>query len=269
MEIEKLMTAALQKLETANRANSTVSQKTSKCSKCKIELPFHPPDEWNILCESHSYEELFLKKERMRQNISAELKLAGFPKKFCAEDFRTLEWVRNYPSSRGLFLTGDVGVGKTFAMALIMRNHLDLICRFSSKYLDFPGKLYGYRRNSIWKFINFPSFIMEIQDAYKKEGESAFDMLKEAAEIPFLIIDDLGAEKMTDYVRQATYYLINEREMNERQTFITSNFSLDELNSHIDARVASRIAGMCDIKNLRNTDQRVKKMNQQEEGRLA
>ncbi len=249
-------------METANRANSTVLQKTSKCSKCKIDLPEH--SNWNILCEEHSQQEWSSLKERMTKSIPNEMRLGGFPKKFCQEDFKPLDWVKNYPCSRGLFLTGEVGVGKTVSMALIMRNYLEPMCEISNRNIGFTGRIlerpmHSDIRLSSWKFINFPSFIMEIQDAYKKEGESALDILKEAAEVQFLIIDDIGAEKMTDYVRQATYYLINEREMNERQTFITSNFSLDELNNHIDARVASRIAGMCDIKNLRNNDQRIKK----------
>ena len=64
---------------------------------------------------------------------------------------------------------------------------------------------------------------------------------------------------MTDFVRQTTYALINEREMEMRPTFITSNFALQRLNEHIDERVASRIAGMCEVIELKGKDRRITK----------
>jgi DNA replication protein DnaC len=102
-----------------------------------------------------------------------------------------------------------------------------------------------------WKFISCAGFIMKIQNAWKDGEESAYEILEELAEVPRLIIDDLGTEKPTDYVRQSIYYLINEREMWQRQTIITSNFALSDIDRQYDSRISSRICGMCDIKILK------------------
>ena len=90
--------------------------------------------------------------------------------------------------------------------------------------------------------------------------ESAYDFLDKNAHYPgYLIIDDIGAEKLTDFVRQTTYYLINEREMNELPLIITSNYGLEQLAEQIDDRIASRIAGMCEIVKFKGEDKRIKK----------
>ena len=73
-----------------------------------------------------------------------------------------------------------------------------------------------------------------------------------------MIIDDIGAEKLTEFVRQTFYYIINEREQWLKKTIITSNYSLDELDEYIDGRISSRIAGMCEIVELGGKDRRVK-----------
>lgn len=111
-----------------------------------------------------------------------------------------------------------------------------------------------------WKFVVYPEFIMQVQDSYRhaKGEETALDLLDSIAKIPFLIMDDLGAEKPTEYVRQATYYVINHREMHLLPTFITTNFSMDYLDENLDPRISSRIAGMCEIIRLEGKDRRIK-----------
>ena len=74
----------------------------------------------------------------------------------------------------------------------------------------------------------------------------------------WLAIDDIGAEKLTEFVRQITYYILNEREQRELPTLITSNFSLMEIDEMIDSRISSRIAGMCEVIKLSGKDRRLK-----------
>ena len=81
--------------------------------------------------------------------------------------------------------------------------------------------------------------------------------LKEAVR-DALFLDDLGAEKLTDFVRQITYYILNEREQHQLLTVITSNFSIKDLDKQIDSRISSRIAGMCEILKFTGKDQRLK-----------
>ena len=148
-------------------------------------------------------------------------------------------------TNKSVFITGKTGVGKTVLMASIVR-----------KYVQ---KGYGYYANLgkiIW--ISYPAFIMELQSLFGKEKESPFDYAEEVAKLDgILAIDDLGAEKLSDFVRQITYFIINEREQRELPVLITSNFSLQEIDEMIDPRISSRIAGICEIIKLSGKDRRL------------
>lgn len=194
---------------------------------------------------------------------------AMLPKKFSSlsNSISLPESLRRFipPCDRGLCLTGGTGVGKTTSVCLLLREHLEIMAA-DKKW----GKSDWFSRGSEgepvgrwadsfgWKFISYPKFIMKLQDSYRKDSseESAYQTLEKMSEVPFLIIDDLGAEKPTEFVRQATYFLINEREMNMKTTFITTNFPLSFLDENIDPRIASRIAGMCEVIEMKGKDRR-------------
>lgn len=193
--------------------------------------------------------------------------LCGFPPKFLGRDFKgTLDF-----NSKGICLVGKTGTGKTMSMALMVRDWLIDSANKSGVKNKNWGDLFrispsrnwqvtGIIQNP-WKFVVYPEFIMQLQDSYKHEKgeETALDLLNEVAMAPRLILDDLGAEKPTEYVRQATYYVINYREMHLLPTFVTSNFSMDFLDENIDPRISSRIAGMCEIIRLEGKDRRISK----------
>ena len=211
---------------------------------------------------SKSEEEIEREKREKREKrileapsfIDRQMRLAGVPSKFIGkgyllsekfEDFKT-EFLNGLPC--GLFLSGNAGVGKTTMACRTLEEILRWI------YIE------CYRWGSEINFINYPRFIMSLQDMYRKDKneQSVFDYLEEISKSDLLVIDDLGAEKLTDFVRQCTYFLINEREMYERSTIITSNYSLEKLADQIDDRIASRISGMCKTLNFKGRDKRVK-----------
>ena len=192
--------------------------------------------------------------DRLYRAIPGVMERYGIPKKFINADWlRPTSLAMDLIHSTGVCLTGKAGVGKTAALCLLVRDWLIE----SAKKSNSPvwGNHYS------WRFISFPEFIMEVQDSFRRrDGEqSAFDMLKSIAETKHLIIDDLGAEKPTEYVRQATYYIINHREMHMLPTFITTNFSMDHLDQNLDSRISSRIAGMCEIIRFEGKDRRLEK----------
>ncbi len=151
---------------------------------------------------------------------------------------------------KGVCLSGKAGVGKTMAVCLLMRDWFLLKTKIIRDW---------YETRGVWEFIVYPEFIMQLQDTYshEKNDETALEMLERVANCHYLVIDDLGAEKPTEYVRQATYYIINHREMHELPTFITTNFSMDYLDENIDSRISSRIAGMCEIIRMEGKDRRL------------
>ena len=72
-----------------------------------------------------------------------------------------------------------------------------------------------------------------------------------------LFLDDLGAENATDFVRDTLYLIINRRYEGKLPVIITSNLDLGELSDSVGDRIASRIAGMCDMVELEGGDRRL------------
>lgn len=260
-EISKLMAEATERLKKMP-GNSTVSPKRLICPECRKEVQDVPnPGTYSWMfgreCESCAIASHYGGKERQRKGIGERMARAGVPKKFLADRLPLLAaslspFVPVSLEGRGLCLTGKIGVGKTTQLATIIKTWFEKQIVASEPVRDVAG---------FWQFVSFPAFIMRVQDSYRnnKGEETALDLLEELASVPFLAIDDLGVEKPTDFVRQATYFIIDEREKNLRPTFITTNFPLDQLSQQIDGRIASRIAGMCDVKEIKGNDRRVVK----------
>jgi len=78
-------------------------------------------------------------------------------------------------------------------------------------------------------------------DAYTWAESHPIDMLIRH-DAPVLL-DDLGAEKTTDFVLQELYRLISQRELWGKAALITTNLSLAQLAQKLDDRIASRLAG--------------------------
>lgn len=149
---------------------------------------------------------------------------------------------------KSLFIHGGAGTGKTF-LSFIVAKYMTGI----HEDIPTPNKLI----KSV-EYISFPSFIIELQSSFN-EKINTFELLNDKAKNPnFLLIDDFGADGLTDFIRRIIYFLINERDLCGKQTIITSNYSLEEIDRQIDPRISSRIAGMCEIINLTGKDRRIK-----------
>jgi len=137
-------------------------------------------------------------------------------------------------NNKSLFLYGEPGSGKTFMATMILK--------------------YRWRKKLSGIFISFPEFIFGIQTDYDNKASNVDYYKKQPG---CIVIDDFGAEKMTDFVRQVSYLIINYREQNRLQTIITSNFTLDEIDQFVDRRISSRIGGWCRVVKMTG-DKRIK-----------
>jgi len=126
---------------------------------------------------------------------------------------KLLAFVEQYPAIRkGLYLYGDFGVGKSFMVAALAH---DL-----SEKRDVSSTL-----------LHYPSFVIDVKNAI---GDGNVKTLVDEIKLSeVLILDDIGAEQSTPWVRDEILQVILQYRMQENlPTFFTSNFDFEELEKH-------------------------------------
>ena len=124
---------------------------------------------------------------------------------------RAMTFAGQYPHSGfdhglGLLFTGDSGIGKTHLAVAVLREL-------------WIGK--GARG----QFWDFHELIREIRNCYNEETRTTeLQILDPVIEADVLVLDDLGAWKMTEWMLDTLFFILNGRYMAKRATLITTNF---------------------------------------------
>jgi len=128
---------------------------------------------------------------------------------------------------RGLWLFGDTGTGKTTLAMLVSKAALE-----------------AGRSVAIY---SLPKLLARIRRTYDSEpgGDSYLAFFERLTSVDLLHIDDLGAEKRSDWVLEQLYALINERYEAQRSVLVTTNLPQDKLEDQIGARTVSRLSQIC------------------------
>jgi DNA replication protein DnaC len=145
-----------------------------------------------------------------------------------------MQLAMDFPNTdEGLLLSGPVGVGKTHLAVSILKGLAE--------------------RGFSCLFYEFGSLLKEIQDSYNPNTKaSELSILRPVLEADILVLDELGASKPTDWVRDTMAHIINTRYNDRRLTIFTTNY-LDErinereetLEDRIGTRLRSRLYEMC------------------------
>ena len=87
-------------------------------------------------------------------------------------------------------------------------------------------------------FVMVPDLLDHLRATFSPHSSTTFDRrFDEIRTAPLLVLDDLGTQSMTPWVREKLYQLFNYRYNAELPTVITTSDSLDEM----DARIRSRV----------------------------
>jgi DNA replication protein DnaC len=91
--------------------------------------------------------------------------------------------------------------------------------------------------------------LAEIKETYDREGRpgrSYMDLFRRLASVDLLQLDDLGAEKRTEWVLEQLYSIVNERWQDQRAIVVTTNTTdMAALREELGARTVSRLTEIC------------------------
>lgn len=228
--------------------------------------------------ECEKEKEIKLQNEKIenekKRNFESENK--GIPRKFLGarlSQFENIgiisEWINNPKGF--LFIHGDCGCGKSH-LASAIKYHFNLkqeqcgLAFCSDIFLQlrstFGGNVNGREIDVIKKYApdecdERRSSMLNLDCIYSS-GTTNVPSYSAKQKPHLAIFDDIGAQKISDYVIEAWYNIIDRRYMFEHPTIFTSNLSLKEISVFMSDRIASRIASGIVFK-LQGDDRRIHK----------
>jgi len=184
--------------------------------------------------------------------VTQTLKNAGVPNRLLHATIGTFylnrelqEEMRQYvlhfsvDTADGYQLFGSHGTGKSHLAVAIMRG------------------LLHQRRIRTARFCFIPSLLDQLRNSYDWPGPRREAFRAELETCDLLVLDDLGAERTTDWVREQLGVLINARWSNSRPVLVTANHNLDHYQGVLGERAYSRLIGMVPYaRALNHADQR-------------
>lgn len=183
-----------------------------------------------------------------RRDIERRLRASGIPRVFLRKGFAGFEphvaalgaivdaaqaYARGFAlpvdsgaSYPGLMFRGRPGCGKTHLSVAVLRTVIER---------GFAGHYRG-----------FNDLLARLRDSYNDHSpEREAALLEPLAEAQLLVLDDLGAESPTDWMRDRLYLIVNRRYEAGLPMIVTTNCTEAELEARIGPRTASRLYEMC------------------------
>ena len=119
-----------------------------------------------------------------------------------------------------LFLSGDPGSGKTHFSYALLRGLIE--------------------QGAFWViFVKSGDLDTELLKAILEQQEEA--KIQKYCEVPYLFIDDLGTERLSDRVIKQYYTIIDHRMNNLMSTVFTSNLNVEKVKEILGDRISSRL----------------------------
>jgi DNA replication protein DnaC len=135
-------------------------------------------------------------------------------------------WEENREDGRGLYFCGGVGTGKTHLAVAVMKELIQ-------------------RRRVPSLFVTVPELLDNLRGAYNDPGRNLDVWMDAVKNADLLVLDDLGSERVTEWVQERIFVIVNHRYREALPTIFTSNIGPKDLAEQLGERTASRIIAMC------------------------
>jgi DNA replication protein DnaC len=127
-------------------------------------------------------------------------------------------------AGRGIWFQGDVGTGKTTLAMLV------------SKSATEAGRSVA--------IYSLPRLLAVLRESIESDG-GLLAIVDDLSRVDLLHLDDLGAERATDWVLEQLYAIVNARYEEQRSLVLTTNLGDDALTEQLGPRIVSRIREIC------------------------
>lgn len=152
-------------------------------------------------------------------------------------DFITSQYIPNFNKADvNLLFFGLAGTGKTFLSYCIAKELLD------------RGYLVVYKTAD--------ELIRMLADIRFNKNKSLEDFI---INCDLLIIDDLGSEQSTDFTKTEFFNLLNKKLLLGKKMLISTNLESNDLDTHYDRRISSRLLGNFKLMMFYTDDLRIEK----------
>lgn len=124
--------------------------------------------------------------------------------------------IKSVTENNGLFIYGECGTGKTMLASIIANERAEI----------FKPSM----------FIRAVDIFHELNPHFSENKLATVRKRNLLLSTPCVIIDDLGAEKPSDFTRATLFDIIDHRMNEGLQTIITTNFNINELKNRLNAK---------------------------------
>ena len=158
---------------------------------------------------------------------------------------------------KGLLVIGSTGCGKTH-LAVAIANAIIRDADISDEDAEKAGRLgiTQYTANPV-KFTNVVTLLQTVKASFSRNDISSEEIIRPFQTTGVLILDDLGAEKTSEWTQERIYEIVEYRNNHKKPMIITSNLKPADLQTWLGDRTYDRVRETCKLVIITAGGQRV------------